>query len=92
MLKAFLVALPLLIAAPSIALAQVAANPTPQPGEKLKCKRSQVTGSLARTQKICLTERQWRGMEDGARKNAQDMQGQLNSLRDNGESPGFTPQ
>ena len=50
-----------------VAKAVPAIGAVPAPGEKLRCKVMPVTGSLAQTRKVCLTERGWRAQNDSAR-------------------------
>ena len=43
--------------------------------EKKICRTSKMTGSLTRRSRICLTEAQWRELEDRTRTGVNDLQG-----------------
>jgi hypothetical protein len=38
---------------------QVAKAETTRPGDKVRCRSQKVTGSLAQTKRVCMTEREW---------------------------------
>jgi hypothetical protein len=63
---AFAVAVPDGRASPSVGAVPVATPATPQP-QKLRCRLIPVTGSLAQTRRICLTDKGWRAQSDAAR-------------------------
>lgn len=73
----------LLGAAPAFADAPTAAKPKPARGspEEVVCHREEVTGSIARTRKTCMTRAQWTAQSDATQETAQRLndRGSVNS-------------
>ena len=61
-------------ASPSAATAAVEGDGEPQPEKKI-CRSSKVTGSLTRRSRICMTEAQWREVNDRTRRGMDEMTG-----------------
>jgi len=68
----------LVVAAIALAATTVAASaqdPQPEPPSERKiCRTAKMTGSLTRRTRICLTEGQWRELNDRTRRGVGDMQ------------------
>ena len=54
-----------------------AAETAPNPQRKI-CGTEKMTGSLTRRSRICLTEAQWRELNDRTRRGVQELQGSAN--------------
>lgn len=66
----------LIVAAVALVLPAVALAQTPAPAkaeDKVKCRRIAETGSMARTQKVCRKESEWRRLQDTQRKEASEL-------------------
>jgi predicted secreted protein len=63
------------LAASGPALAEEEAAAEQPKKEKKICRTEQVTGSLARKRRICMTEAEWKELNDRTRKDVDDMQG-----------------
>ena len=71
MTKSVVLALAALISATAAGAAQPAAQ-EPQPEKKI-CKTERVTGSRTRTQRICMTEAEWRQLAASTKRGVEEM-------------------
>lgn len=70
-----------LVILPAVALAEGGATATAE--DKVKCKRIAETGSMARFQKICRTEKEWRRIKEQQRKEADEFTTATGGMRSN---------
>ena len=57
------------VATPALAAGEPAAKPLrKRDPDAVRCVRTEITGYLARTQKICMTNREWEQARDDARR------------------------
>ena len=45
----------------------------PDPDQKVKCRRIEVTGSLVRKERVCKTVAEWRALQESGNQNARDI-------------------
>jgi len=57
-----------LVATPGLAADKPAKAPRKLDPDAVRCVRTEITGYLARTQKICMTNREWEQARDDARR------------------------
>ena len=66
------------------ALAAAEPSKAEDPLDKVRCKRQTETGSLAKVTKICRTERQWRAISEGSKRETRQMLDTAGSQRTSG--------
>jgi hypothetical protein len=71
-----------LVILPAVAVAE--GGTTAAAEDKVKCKKVAETGSMARFQKICRTEKEWRRIKEQQRKEAGDLTTPTGGARSSG--------
>lgn len=90
MKKSVLLALAVLIAAPSVQAEEQAQEQQPQEEKKI-CRTDRATGSLTRRTRICMTAAQWRELNSRTQKGVGEMQGVGSGGTNSSWQPGNGP-
>jgi len=90
MMKSIFVVAAIALAVTGVAASAQEAEQAPAEERKI-CRSTKMTGSLTRRTRICLTEAQWRELNDRTRKGVSEMQGEGSGgqvVQNNGSAPG----